>query len=370
MLKDPMPKRLPSGCFEQSDGPGKPVRVYYRPRTGMKKIRLFGTPWTESFMAEYEAAKGNAPKITPKIGVKPDTWGWLCAQYAKECADYKRLDVSTRTVRKRILDSMCAEPIAPGSDRVFKDLPLARMTADDLEVLRDRKLDLPEAANGRVKAARMVTRWGFKKKHIKTNFGRDVETFKTATQGWHTWALEEVEAFEKRWPIGTKPRLALALLMFTGVRKSDLVRLGKQHVKNGYLVFTVHKGRNRKPKRLSIPILPELQRVINASPTGDMTFLVTAYGKAFTDKGMGVRMREWCDAAGLSQCSAHGLRKAGATIAAENGATASQLMAVFGWDSMEHAELYTRAADQKRLATDAMPFLVPQAPGESSKNAM
>jgi hypothetical protein len=51
---------------------------------------------------------------------------------------------------------------------------------------------------------------------------------------------------------------------------------------------------------------------------------------------------------------AHGLRKAGATIAAENGATAHQLMAIFGWDTLKQAEVHTKAANQKRLAENSM----------------
>jgi integrase len=355
MLEEGMPKRLPPGCMEQSDGPGKPVRIYYRANVRAKKTRLHGTPWTPEFMAQYDEAKGCAPKA-PKsgIGVRPDTWGWLCAKYITECADYKRLDPRTRKVRKQTLDLMCEEPIAPGSTRIFKDMPLARMSADDIEVLRDRKLDTPEAANGRVKAARQVTKWGLKKKYLKTNIARDVEYFRSGSTGFHTWTLEEVEAFEERWPIGTKARLALALLMFTGQRRSDIIRFGKQHVREGLLTFTQFKGRKTKPKRLVLPILPELQRIIDATPGGDLTFLINDLGRAFTDAGFGNKMRDWCNAAGLHHCSAHGCRKAGATIAAENGATARQLMAVFGWDSMKQAELYTRAADQKRLAAGSM----------------
>ncbi|MCE3248703.1 MAG: integrase family protein, partial [Geminicoccaceae bacterium] len=56
-------------------------------------------------------------------------------------------------------------------------------------------------------------------------------------------------------------------------------------------------------------------------------------------------------------CSAHGLRKAGATIAAENGATEHQLMAIFGWDSPKQAALYTRAANRRKLAGGAMHLL-------------
>jgi integrase len=114
-----------------------------------------------------------------------------------------------------------------------------------------------------------------------------------------------------------------------------------------------------KPVTLSIPVIAELKELIDATPSDHLTFLTTEFGKSFTSNGFGNRFRKWCDDAGLKHCSAHGLRKAGAAIAAENGATETQLMAVFGWKTMKEAERYTRAARQKVLAGTAMRLLVP-----------
>jgi len=87
-----------------------------------------------------------------------------------------------------------------------------------------------------------------------------------------------------------------------------------------------------------------------------------------SDAGFGNKFRQWCNEAGLHHCSAHGLRKAGATIAAENGATSQQLMAIFGWSSLSMAELYARAADQKRLAESAMHMLDTKEQNESKSS--
>jgi len=222
----------------------------------------------------------------------------------------------------------------------------------------------PVSANNRAKAIRAVFKWAVRKKGpdgkalASHNPGRDVPYLKSNNpSGYHTWTLEEARQFEARHPIGTKARLALALLLFTGQRRSDITRFGRQHVRGGKLTFTQYKGRNRKPKRLVLPILPALQQVIDASPCGDLAFLVNDLGRPFTDAGFGNRLREWCNQAGLRHCTAHGLRKAGATVAANNGATAHQLMAIFGWDTLKMAEAYTRAADQQRLAETAMHML-------------
>jgi integrase len=163
------------------------------------------------------------------------------------------------------------------------------------------------------------------------------------------------------------------MLVFTGTRRSDAVLIGKQHrktvrvlVDDGYgnkgwqdvagWEFTQFKGRKRKPVRTWIPILGALQDLIDATPSKGLTILETSFRKSFTAKGFGTQFAKWCEQAGLPHCSAHGLRKAAATIAAERGATPYQLMAIFGWRGISQALLYTRAAEQKRLAASAMPM--------------
>jgi integrase len=105
---------------------------------------------------------------------------------------------------------------------------------------------------------------------------------------------------------------------------------------------------------IELPIPSELIEIIEATPSGAMTFLMTERGRPFTANGFGNWFRDQCNAAGLPQCSAHGLRKARASILVERGATDRQLMAVFGWESEQQATRYTKAANRKRLAAAAM----------------
>ncbi len=207
-------------------------------------------------------------------------------------------------------------------------------------------------------------KWALAEERVAANPARDLTVEAApAGGGHHSWAVEEVHQFEQRHPIGTKARLAMALMLWTGVRRSDLVKLGKQHramVRNPktneqapWLRFTQRKNRKRKPVQIAIPILPELQKVIDASPTGDLTFLVTGSGKPYTVWGFGNWFRDRCVEAGVPG-RAHGLRKAGAATAAENGATTMQLMAIFGWLSVEEAERYAKAAQREKMASDAM----------------
>lgn len=337
-------------------------RLYFW-RKGCPKIRIRETPGTDAFLVAYKKLLDDSETGATAISasgprrILPGTWRWLCVQYFGS-AEFKRLDLRTQRVRRRVLELTFDEPIAPNATTYFGEFPLSRFSPKAIRVLRDRKLETPEAANERLKAIRRVFGWAISEDHLTANPSRDVPYFTSNTQGHHTWTIEEVAQFEAKHPVGTKARLALALLLYLGVRRSDVVLFGKQHVKDGWLKFTQVKNRNRKPITMEIPVLLVLQEIIDKSPTGDLTFLVTQFGRPFTHGGFGNWFRRRCNEAGLPHCSAHGLRKAGATIAAENGASEHQLMAIFGWLTPKQAALYTRAARQKKLAGDAMPLLL------------
>jgi integrase len=84
---------------------------------------------------------------------------------------------------------------------------------------------------------------------------------------------------------------------------------------------------------------------------GVKTFLVTEYGKPFSEAGFG----NWrCDEAGLSDCSSHGLRKAIARRMAEAGMSPHQIQAITGHTTLKEIERYTKAVRQKLIAEMAM----------------
>jgi hypothetical protein len=108
---------------------------------------------------------------------------------------------------------------------------------------------------------------------------------------------------------------------------------------------------------LVLPIPPELREVIDATELGPATFLITDLGQSFASaESFGNKMRDWCDQAGLPKCTAHERRKAGATIAAENGAMSSAQGHLR--ITLKQPEVYTKAAEQKQLAESAMGLLV------------
>ena len=348
--------------YADPDRHGNP-RLYAR-RKGLGRIRLRAEPGSPEFLSEYQEAlalleargtEGAAVEHGQPHGQlqhgKAGSLGWLIEQYYAG-GEFQQLGASTRHARKLILDRL--------RHRKEGGLPYRLMEPRNVAKLRDEKADRPEAANAIVKALRQVYAWA-KLPHValaKVNPAAEVPYLNAGGDGFHTWTIEEVEQFEACHPSGSKPRLALALLLYVGVRRSDLVRLGKQHMRDGWIRYNQTKGSKKHPKVIEVPMLPELAAEIEAGGIGkQLTFVQTQHGKPYTAAGFGNWFRRMCDQAGLPHCSAHGLRKAGASLAAEGGATESQLMAIYGWDTIKEAERYTRKARKKVLAEEGMPAL-------------
>lgn len=336
------------------------VRLYVQ-RKGGRKVRIRETPGTDAFLVAYRLAlierEQDAPEKREKVKLPTKgTFRWLCAAYL-DSAETRQLENSTRKVRRGILEHCWDEPISHKSTDRFGDVPLSAFTAKAVRVLRDRKAEAPESANGRVKAIRQVFKWAMQPgiELVLANPARDVPYLKPGkVGGFHAWTIPEVNQYRERHGIGTKARLALELLLLTTQRRADVVHFGPQHVRDGWLHFTQHKGRNRKPVTLSLPIHADLRAAIDATPTGHMAFLVTAFGKPFTSNGFGNWFKKRCTEAGLPHCSAHGLRKAGTAVLAEQGATDREIMAVTGHVTSKEVDRYTRSARQKKLAEAAI----------------
>jgi integrase len=107
---------------------------------------------------------------------------------------------------------------------------------------------------------------------------------KSRTDGFHTWTEEEISQFEAVHPVGGKARLALALLLYTAQRRSDVVGIGRQHIRNGVL----HIKQKKTSASLAIPVHPELARIIAATPSENLTLLTTSFRKTFTAAGLGI----------------------------------------------------------------------------------
>jgi integrase len=311
------------------------VRVDKGPRI---RIRAeFGTPEHD---AEYQAAISGQPRRAR--GSKAGTLSWLIERY-RETTAWTDLSSATRKQRENIFLNVLKSEA---------DYPAAKITQAAIMAGRERRAATPGQARHFLDTMRGLFRWATKAGLVKTDptLGVDNPKLKRG-DGFPPWTEEHVAAYERRWPIGTRQRVWLDVLLYTGLRRGDAVRLGRQHLRDG--IATIKTEKSVFTIEVTLPILPVLESTLKAGPCGDLTFIVGESGRPLTKESFGNLFRDACRDAGVPG-SAHGVRKIAATRAANAGATVAQLEAIFGWQGGTMASLYTRAADRRRLSIEAM----------------
>jgi integrase len=312
------------------------ARYYFR-RPGYKRVALPSLPHSTQFLDAYQAALAGTPR---EIGVTHSSPGTLAAAVAGYFSSvaFAELAKATQVSRRRILERFRVEHGSKG---------IATLERTHVQKLLDAKATRPGGAINFFTALRALM-----KHAVAVGLRSDDPTVgvrgpKFRSDGFYTWTEQDIAAFEARHPIGSRARLALALLLYTAQRRGDVVRMGRQHVRDGL----IHVRQSKTGQTLAIPLHPELQAVLNATPVENMTFLVTRSGKPFHPDSFGHWFREQCQEAGLSsRATAHGLRKAACRRLAEHGASANVIAAISGHRTLREVARYTAAADQERLA--------------------
>lgn len=312
-----------------------------------QRIRLpdYGTPEFAGAYREALAAHVSGEATTGK------TVAWLIDQFRASPA----WAALARETRKQYLYQAKAMRKRAGTARITD------ITAASVAAGRDDRAAKPSDANKYLKFSSALFRFAVDRQWMKENPARGVSKLRVRSEGFHTWTEEEALQFEDHWPVGTRERLAFDLLVYTGVRRSDAVRLGRQFARQGEITITTEKSRNSgRPVEVTITILPPLAASIAAGPTGDMTYLVTHKGTAFAKESFSNWFRKACRAAGVPG-SSHGLRKLAAKRMAEAGATEAELNAVFGWaQGSRESATYIAKASRKALARAGMGKVFPQ----------
>jgi integrase len=319
------------------------IRRYVR-LPGRKRVPLKGAPGTDEFMEIYRAAlAGEAPRV--EIGAartRPGTINAAVIAYYGS-TNFRNLAPSTQRVRRNILERFRA---AHGDKRVatLERRHIAEMIAAKAAMT-------PAAAQVLLKVIRALMQFCQSVDMRDDDPTIGVKNVKLRSDGIHTWSEADIAKFEKAHPIGTSARLALALLLHTGQRRSDVSRMGRQHLRDG----VIHITQQKTGAVLAIPVHPDLADIIAATPRTSLTFLVTRGGSPFSPAGFGNWFRQKCNEAGLpKQCSAHGLRKATCRRLAEAGCSAPEIMSISGHSSLREVQRYCVAADQARMAKAAI----------------
>jgi integrase len=274
-----------------------------------------------------------------KDGPASGTLAWLVERY-RETAAWQQLSLLTRQQR----ESFLAQIIASAGNR-----PVSAITAAVVKAGRDRRAKTPAQARHFLETLRGLYRWAREERLVRIDPTVDVKLPSKSKEGYPPWTEEDVAAYEARWQIGTRERVWLDVLLYTGLRRGDAVRLGRQHVRDGVATIKTEKT----DTVVVLPILPVLAETLAAGPCGDLAFIAGARGAPMAKKTFSNEFARACEAAGVPG-SAHGVRKIAATRAANAGATVPQLQAIFGWTDAKMPSHYTRGADRRRLSMEAM----------------
>jgi integrase len=311
-------------------------RYYYRRRG--KRVRL-PLPDDPDFLAVYHRA--DTPTTPTASGPRAGSVEQAVVSYYRSAA-FGRLAQSTQTLQRSYLNRFCAK---------YGSKNIASMPAEFISRL---VADLsPHAARNWVKALRSLMKHAKAVGLVQTDPTKEIKLPQPRGNRW-TWTEEEIEQYERRHGIGTKARLAMALGLFTSQRRGDVVRMGRQHIQSDIIVMR----QNKTGTTLQLLLLPELQQIIAATASSNLTFLTTATGRPYTASGFGDDFRMWCREAELPpRCTFHGLRYAMARRLAEQGATTHQIAAVTGHKSLSEVARYTQAVNQARLAREAMKLI-------------
>lgn len=322
------------------DRHGKP-RFYVR-KPGCKLVPLPGLPGSPAFMEAYAAAVQDAPRV--EVGSVRTRAGSISAMIVGYLgtAAFHNLAATSKKQYRRILE---------GLRREHGERSIATLERRHVIRMLDAKAETPNAAKDFLRCLRVLTRYAVDIGVRDSDPTAGVRVKLPKSDGFRTWTETDIAAFEAAYPIGSKPRLALALLLNTALRCADVVRVGRGNVRNG----TLHIAQQKTGATLQIPVTAKLADAINAAaPSEHVTFLLNERGRAFSPQRFSQWFGDQCRSIGLKGVTAHGLRKAACRRLAEAGCSAPEIAAISGHVSLNEVTRYIKAADQARMARNAL----------------
>lgn len=319
--------------------------VWYFRKGKTERVRIRGDFGSAEFIQAYhDALNGDAKKQSSKNTPNYGTLSWLIAQY-RQSQEWLRFSQATKKQRENIFLAVIQ---TAGAERY------ADITKKTIKSAYDRRSDKPFAAANFMKSMRGLFNWAHENDYMDVNPTQGIKVVVPKTDGFLIWSEEEVRRFETFWSEGTRERLALNIFLYTGFRRGDAALLSARNIINDTIQIKTGKG----GRDIAIPLLAPLKEAISSLDPSRVAFIVDERtGKPMTKESVGNWFGDACRKAGVNK-SAHGLRKVGATRAAEAGATMSQLMAIFGWSNPKTAMIYIEKANRKKMAKDATHMLM------------
>lgn len=337
------------------------TRYLFHRRPDGRRITIKGRPGDQEFERQYEwlTNGGDHQLEIEKASVERQRAGAAPHTVAELGRHYRRF--VDQELKRRALARHTVQHYGRFTERFIRDfgtVPLASIQPHQLERILDEWSGSDNAWNNALRAIKHLfkfakTRWG-----LKPNPAEEIEKRKVTTEGFEPWEPEDIRLYFEEHRLGSKAHLAMMLLLEVAPRRADLVKLGPHHIVRidgaPYIKFVPQKTKNKSAIAVTIPISNDLLQAIEATPTGDDTFLVTSFGHPFTAEGFGNKLAEWRDTAGVrSDVATHGIRKSVGINMAENKATPYEIIAALGHSSTKVTKVYTEAADRRKLSTQA-----------------
>jgi len=349
-----MPKPLPKHVTKTITRYGK-VLLYFRIDKGAR-VRLPDDPDSHEFDMAYAACLAGKPKPRSKSPAEASTMRWLIERYMESGA-WVTLADGTRRQRSNIFKHVVEQN---------GGVEFANILPKHIRNRMDKMAGTPVQANNYLKAMSGLFSWAVKNDHRRDNPCAGVEKLPVKSDGFEAWTIEDAAAFRARWDEGSMQRLAFELLLHVGSRRGDLTDMGRQHLRGNVLSFRTGKTGSVVTVELPQSVLDLIGKT---ETKGDaLHFIVTSHGKPFSKPGFGNWFGDAARKANVFK-NAHGVRKLAATIAADEGATAHELMAQFGWANPKQAEVYTRGADRAKLGIRSSKRVAERVKNETPPNS-
>ncbi len=341
MVRPRLNKALPKYASAFIDNRGK-ERIRLR-RTGWQTIYVAASVGTPEFTEAYKSWERDGKIKVGAAKVRPGSFDDLITRFYRS-TEWSDLKTSTQETYRGELERFREK---------YGDRQASTMTARNVANLIASMKATPSAANNLRKRLGQLFDFAQRQGMRNDNPARAVRALKTRKGGFATWQEEQIEIFEKAYPIGTTARLAFDLALYTAQRKSDVRVMGPQHVKNGWIrVKQLKTG-----EIVDIPLHPNLARSIAATETGHLAYIINNRNKPYTYDSFGMWFGKKCRAAGLEGFSMHGLRKAASRRMAELGLSNQLIKSITGHKTDSEVSRYTREAEQRKMAALAMESL-------------
>ena len=342
-----------------TEAPDRHGVLRYRFRRAGKSLYLPKGPRHPEFEEAYQAAiEGREPRRAVILNhpgkVVPGSFadGWRLVQ---KSAEWKAFDPATKLKNERLTEGFLKTPVVVGGP-TWRDMPMSDLRRRHLRAILADNSETPHKAKHLLTAIRRLIGEALDQDWMEFDPSAKMN-WRPEYTGWRAWTQAERMQFEARWPNGTIPRAAYALALWTGARRGDVARQLWSDVDLAASRVTARQEKTGKVLRLLL--LPALRDALEPLPRRADTVITTEYGKPFSEKSLTGMMAHWTKLADMGPgCTFHGLRKTLGKYLAEEGATAKQSAGILGHDDLDHVELYSRDAEQERLAVDGMSRLL------------